>query len=191
MKKIILTLILSLTAVNVYAWTGNDCNEVQIEEGKDVLSGVTFDLEYGEDYMDMNGNFQESYLKIKFPNLPAGYMAIIKVEDGVISLTDSSKVAYIKGGVHKVEMYSTACDTILKSYQFKAPHYNQFCGEDISCKEDIWFDGTFENNPSNQNKKKDNKVSVLLIVVLVVLLIIIGTFVWVMIKRRRDREKGF
>lgn len=188
MRKIILTLLLALFSMNVYA---EECTKLQIEEGQTLLSNITYNIEYADNYMDMGGNFQEGYMRFKFKNLPSGYYATIKTTEGDFVLDNNERFAHISGGVHNVSFYSTVCDSIIKTFDFRVPHYKQYCGVNVKCEENAWFDGTYENSSINQNKKPKSKLSIKLIVILVMLVAIIVLFVVVTIKRRKLREKGF
>ena len=89
-----------------------------------------------------------------------------------------------------IEYYSQNCDGLIKKTEFMAPFYKVYCELDNNCEENVWFDGTYENTASNQNKKKENKLSTRLVIILVILIIIIVIFVAVMYKRRKDYEKS-
>lgn len=191
MKKLITALVLLGVFVNVQAFPEKTCSSSEISKGQTDLRNVTHVLEYMPEYIDMNGDFEESHLKITFPNLPNGYIAIVNASDGLTLVKDSSDYAVISGGVYSVDYYSNECSTIIKSYEFMAPHYKQYCELNGNCKENVFFDGTYENTSSNQNKNIKNKVSTKLIVILIILLLVIVIFVVVIIKRRRSYEKDF
>lgn len=192
MKKCIVAIIAFMMFSGVQAWADKECTALQVEEGQTLLGGVTYSIEYADNYMDFGGNFQEGYMRFKLANLPSGYYASIKTNEGNFVLNDNQSFAHISGGVHEIVFYSNACDSPIKSFGFKVPHYKQFCGKDtIKCEENAWFDGTYENSIANQNKKPKSKLSIILIVVLVVLILVIVIFIVVTIKRRKARERGF
>ncbi len=192
MKKVVIAIVFTLLSIDVLAWTNQECKQSQIEEGKAVLQDISYNLEYADNYMDMGGNFQEGYMRIRFSNIPSGYFALIKTIEGELLLDSNEKFGHISGGVHRIELYSDQCDTVLKSFEFMVPHHKQFCGENgIKCEEDPWFDGTYENNPSNQNRKPKSKLSIALIVVLVILVSMIVAFIIYTIRRRKKRAEEF
>lgn len=189
MKKLVLGLAIMCFSLNVHALTGVECSKQQMEEGQILLKEVTHNLEYADNYVDMNGDFQESYMRIKFPALPAGYYARLATKEGALNLRSAEQFAFIKGGVHRIEFYSEACDSVIKSYEIMVPHYKQYCGLNVKCEDNAFFDGTYENSATNQNKKPKSKLSLKLIIILVVLISIIVGFVVFVIKRRKDLEK--
>lgn len=188
MKKIILALALIALSIDVYA--AGDCNTSQIEQGRLAVANVTYELEYGENVIDMNGDKLDNYLFIRFPNLPDGYKVTLSTGDDVYIVTSANSFETIQGGVYTVKYYSYYCDTVLRSFEMRVPLYKLYCGATIKCDEDPWFDGTFTNTASAQSGKKESKVSTKLVIILVVLLIVIIFFVAFIIKRRRDREKS-
>ncbi len=192
MKKWILALIMLFISIEVNAWAGKECSPLQIDEGKTLLQDVSYTLEYADNYTDMGGNFAEGYMRFKFTNLPSGYFAIISTKDGDFYFEQNGQFAHIPGGVQKMSFYSTVCDSVIKSLEFKVPHYKLYCGKDtIKCEENPFFDGTYENIPSNQNGKLKSKLSIALTVILIILVLIIVTFIILTIKRRKNRAKEF
>lgn len=189
MKKMVISLILlGLSISNVYA---ADCTQHQIAEGQEALKNTSYELEYASDYVNRVGSFEEGYMRLRTINLPNGYSMLIHTGDAFIILSSDSEFAEVLGGVHKIEYFNQACDTPIKSFEMKIPHYKLFCDIDKSCEKNVWFDGTYENSASNQNRQPKEIVSVRLIIILVVLILIIVLFIAIRIKRRRDLEKGF
>lgn len=184
MKKIILALIVSFFTVNVYAL--EKCQDWKIEESINLLESLTYELTYADDHTDMNGNFEESYLRLRFTNLPDGYWAYVYLtEDSFFELKSRDAYAELKGGVYKVSIEAEECLGSIKSFEIKVPSYKQYCNLDIDCEKDIWFDGSYTNSSSNQEKKLENKISIKLLIILIILLVIITICVVFAIRKRR------
>lgn len=191
MKKIILTFIITFFAVaNVYAAKGEECLPTEITRGQNELISASFELKYADDVANMDGDIMESRFYLTIPNLPSGYSAIIDTPEGRSYIGSGTDYAIVTGGVFKIEYYSTNCDTLLKKTEFMAPFYKVYCELDDNCEENVWFDGTYENTASNQNRKNDDKLSMRLVIILVILIIIIVLFAAVIYKRRKDYEKS-
>lgn len=190
MKKLVLTLLtFFLLSLQVNALPDTPCRPNELTKGRTDLLNVAFNLRYAEDAIDMNGEFLESQYYLTIPNLPSGYIALIENADGISYIGNSSEFAIVTGGVSTIEYYSTECNTLIKKTQFMAPFYKVYCEIEDNCKEDVWFDGTYENKPSNLNRR-DNGVNMRLVVILIILIVIIVTIVVLIIKRRKSYEAG-
>ncbi len=193
--KILLSFLISFLFVSPvlaeeesYYDVGRTCNYTEIQRGLKALQNVTYDLEYIPNMTDREGEPLEGYIKMNFLNLPQGYLAMA-VSSNWISYFIQGDVTTVAlpGGVYTIYFYDERCNTPVKSLNVKVPFYKTFCGVDVDCKDNPWFDGTFENTATNQNRPIKNKVSTVLVVILVLLIIIIGIIVGFILKRRHDR----
>jgi len=185
MKKLLL-IIIAFMCVNVYA--KDECTSSQIERGMQDLKNVTYSLEYNSDKMNINGDFQEGYFTIKLQNMPEGYMLVIPVKDGRYTLTNKFKNVSINGGIYTFNYYSTACNSLIKSYEVRVPFYKQYCTLEDTCDKDVWFDGTYSNLASNLIVSEP-KISVSLIIILIILILIIIFSIFIFIKKRRRKNE--
>jgi len=186
MKKVLLTLFALTLSLDVYA---DSCPERQIVESQEALKNTAYTLNYSSKYTDRNGNFQEGYMELFPKNLPSGYKMVVYLDGGYAELPNNDTYINVTGGVYKIEYYRTDCESPVKTFEMRVPYYKKYCGVSIKCSDNAWFDGTFENTASNQEKKPTNKVSTALVVILVLLIIIIVGFIAINIKRRHDSEK--
>lgn len=191
MKKILLALgIFMLFCTRVEALPDIACRPDQMNQGRNDLVNVTFNLQYAENAVDMNGDFLESQYFLTIPNLPEGYIAFVTSPEGASYIGNASEYALVTGGVSTIEYYSTSCNTLIKKAEFMAPFYKVYCEIEGNCEKDVWFDGTYENTASNQNRDNRGKINMRLVVILVILIIIIVLFIAVIIKRRKSYEAG-
>ena len=164
-----------------------NCFSSELADYRTRLTDVSYNLTYTDYYVDMNGDFLEGYFKIELENLPEGYYAAVSDRDGVQYSTFENGM-HLNGGVYELEIYNNACDNAIKTYEIKIPHYKQFCELEGKCdKEEIWFDGTYENKVENHTDKKGNKISMKLVIVLVSLFIIlVASIIVIFVVRRRQ-----
>lgn len=173
-----------------YYDVGRTCTYTEIQNGLKALQNVTYDLEYMPNMTDSEGNLLEGYMGIRFLNIPSDYLGILtSYYQNSTFIEENTPPIAIDGGVYTIYFYDKKCNTPVKSLNVKIPFYKTYCGVDVDCKSDPWFDGTFENTATNQNKPIKNQVSTILIVILVILIIIIGIIVGFVIKRRHDRAQ--
>lgn len=189
MRRIILTLTILILISFTTEVHADACSDLQIIEGQTTVENLTFNLEYDNDHLDMNGDKVDGFFKLTFPNLPTGYNVEVITKRGEYFSYSPSDVIYSNGGVLQIIVRSNECEGILKSFEIKVPFYKQYCNLDKECDKNIWFDGTYENNPANYDKPQEDKVNVKLIIILVVLIaIIIGCIVFAIRKRRLDAQ---
>ncbi|HBA37637.1 MAG TPA: hypothetical protein DCY94_02845 [Firmicutes bacterium] len=191
MKKIIFALMffgLSISNVNA---ASKSCTPDQLSSGQEALATASYELTYASDYANRVGNFEEGYMRLSAKNLPSGYVMLVYTGNEYFELQDNTTFAEVRGGVHKIEYYSTACDTPIRTFEMKVPHYKLFCDVDKSCEKNVWFDGTYENSASNQNRRPREIVSLRLIIILITLILIIVLFVVITIRRRKKSEIQF
>lgn len=190
MMKIIMAIALSFVfAMDVYA--DDKCTEKQITEAQSLLKDTSYNLRYASEYKDRDGKFQEGFMELRAEKLPDGYSMVIYTEGGYKELQNNTDYAELNGGIHKVEYYRSDCNTPIKSFEMRVPLYKQYCGLSVDCKEDAWFDGTYENLLSNQKEKKESRISTILIVILVLLIIVVIVAILLILKRRKDSEQDF
>lgn len=190
MKKVILALIIFVISfgMNVYA---EECRDWEIEEADEALKDLTFDIQYADDFKDMNGDPATGFFKVFFPNLPEAYYIIVDTNRGDYTINNSSELVYSTGGVIKVQVLSKNCDTVLKSFEAKVPFYKQYCTLNSNCDKDIWFDGTFENTATNVEQENKKSTSFVLIILLVILIIILSIAIILIIRKRRYDAQDF
>ncbi len=190
MIKLVISIVLSfLLSMNVYA--DGACTDKQVKESQELLKNTSYNLRYASEYKDKNGEFHEGFMELVAERLPEGYSMVIYTEGGYKELKDNSTYAELDGGIHKVEYYRTDCETPVKSFEMRVPLYKLYCGVSVDCKENAWFDGTYENVLSNQKVDKKSKISTILIVILVLLIIIVVVAILLILKRRKDSEQNF
>ncbi len=191
MKKIIFTLFLMFTFITPVYADRDECAISTIQQGYEDLKNVTYNLEYAANAMDTEGTPVEGLIKLTILNMPAGYEAVFKPNeyDNYMIFNDGGFVT-IPGGVYDVGFYNVNCSSVIKKMTIRVPFYKTYCGINKNCNENPWFDGTYENSASSQNKKPEIKVSTILIVITVILVLIIGVFTFIVIKRRRDHAKA-
>ncbi len=179
--QLLVTIIFSSTFIlNVNA----ECSYEEINSLQTQLDNFTFDLTYADDYIDMNGDFQEGYFRISTNSLPESFTVSFSNQYNLYEISNGETLT-LNGGVYNVEFYNSMCEGPIKSYELKIPYYKQYCELNDSCEDDIWFDGTYENKAENQNKKDEKKVNVRLVIVLISLIIIIVVAIIILIVRRR------
>ncbi len=167
------------------------CTTTAIEQGIADLEKTTYELKYLPDLTDRDENTLVGYMEMTIMNMPSNYEAIIEsVTGGQYNFKDNNLKAALSGGVYTIKYYNKTCTTPLKIVNFRIPFYKTYCGLDKNCDEDPWFDGTFENSASNQNRTQKTKLNIVLVIILVILILVILGFVFVVIKRRRDYEKS-
>ena len=194
MKKVLLAFIPLVLFIDVQAvsstYNANECNPGVIKTGLSDLEDVTYSLSYADWVIDHESNPLEGYFELTVANLPEGYKIIIETSgDGFYSIEGQIDYAVLQGGVYTLKYYNSACDTVIKAANIKVPFYKTYCGVNVDCKDNPWFDGTYENSASNQNRPNKNKLSTALVVILVILILIIAGFVAVILKRRHDNAK--
>lgn len=186
MKKIIITLVSLLICTNVYAI---ECSEAQLNEASSALENLTYNLKYNKDYTDMNGNITEGYFNISFPNLPSGYEIEIDTYEAMYEIKSPSDFGYASGGVVKVDVYSNACEDIVKTFEIKVPFYKQNYLFGNLDGDDVWYDGTSDIRENEQSEEKKNPLTLKLVIALIVLIIIVvGLIIFLIRKRRFDEE---
>lgn len=190
MKKIILALMILIISfgMNVQA---EECSDWEIEEANEALKDLTFDIQYADDYTDMNGDFQEGYFKITFPNLPQDYNIQIFLGEKFHTLENFSESVSLTGGVYKVHIYKSSCDSLVKSFEIKIPFYKYYCQLENKCDDDIWFDGTYPNSDKIEEGIKNNNVRLTLIIILTILVLVLVFVIFIIIKRRRKNADSF
>lgn len=193
MRKILLILIplLMLLSINVYADEYENeneikCSEWEIENGKEALKDLTYNLEYDNEYLDRNGDFQEGYFRIDFSNFPEAYR--IEIAQGDNSYSDSSSLV---GGVYTVQIYRNNCNSIIKMFEIRIPMFKYYCDIDENCAENVWFDGTYPSSPKNEDEDKKFHINITLIIILLVLIFVLAIIIFIIMKRRHKNEISF
>ena len=184
MKKILYFLVAVIFSYISILNANAECSYEEINELQSKLDNFTFDLTYADDYIDMNGDFQEGFFRISTNNLPEGFTVSFSNQYNLYEISNGETLT-LNGGVYNVEFYNSICEEPVKSYELKIPYYKQYCELNGNCEKDIWFDGTYENKAENQNKKDENKINTRLVIVLVSLIIIIVIFITILIIKRR------
>lgn len=185
MRKVLQLLVTIIFSYMFILNVNAECSYEEINDLQAQLDNFTFDLTYADDYIDMNGDFQEGYFRISTKSLPEGFTVSFSDQYNLYEIGNGETLT-LNGGVYNVEFYNSMCEEPVKSYELKIPYYKQYCELNGNCeKEDIWFDGTYENKAENQNKKDEKKVNVRLVIVLISLIIIIAIGTIILIVRRR------
>ncbi len=199
MKKVLFVFSLFLFYSEVNAVTpppdvafGNyPCTTTDIARGQKDLEKFSYDLQYVPDATDREGNPLDGYMKVSFVNLPTGYKVELNSDEyHVYTATPDLPQFSLPGGVYMITVYKDTCSTPIKKINMRIPHYKAYCGVNVKCSVDPWFDGTYENSASNQKRPKRTVVSTVLIIILIILLLLVGTSTYLLIKRRRDNAKA-
>ena len=187
MRKLTLVLVsLMLCFSSVYA----ECTEYEKSYLRDKIDDISYSLSYNSEYMDMNGDFQDGYFKIKLDKKYDDYY--IYVNDGDYgTYIDDVEYANVTGGIYALNVYHSSCDEIIKTYQISIPYYRQYCNINTNCDDDVWFDGTYEYKDDNKDETVVKKIlgSKVVIVLIALITIIIILYVFMRI-RKKKKIKG-
>lgn len=189
MKKVITVLsIITILFPNCVLAQEKTCTKEKIEQLKEQIKDITFELEYipkGTQLKDVMGDkytIEENNLfKVTSPKMPENFTSEFYENSSVSHIVSSVEYSYLSGGVYEVKISSEDCGTdIIKMFQIMLPYYNP-----DNKKSDAWFDGTYSQIQSNKNADdKGNVIDSRLLLTLVTLVIIIFASLF-LLKRRR------
>lgn len=182
MKKIKYLILLVLFIPSLV--NASECNYYELENYRNGLNNIAFNLSYIEKGQEIEiksigttTSDVDSY-KFEIDNMPSGIVASIYQNNINYNYVPSS--TYVQSGVIKVYFHSEDCNyDVVKSFEVFIPYYKA-----NKKSNDVWFDGTYENNSTNQNTSIYNTINKHLIIIIVALLLVIVT-VFVIQKKRR------
>ena len=189
MKKIILILLLSIFLYNnVYA---KECSVNEMADLAKSLNDINYKLDYAKDLKDQG---QEGYFYLVFDKMPTGYKAEVgNFNIGFYILDKPNVAAPLAGGIYKLNFFHDTCDFPIKTLEVRVPYYKNFCTSE-DCKNDSWFDGTYENKNTDsddeENEGKANKNLVIILIVLTVILTVLISLISINGRSKKDEEQS-
>ena len=156
------------------------CSIETIDELKSQLENVSFNLEYKKSTEEII-DAKENYFLITANNLPDNFIVQLYYNSSLGYALDKYAGVTIKGGVYTVNFLHESCGAdVIKTFTMMVPHY-------VEDNDNVWFDGTYEEEKSNPSNKKTtiSKTNIILLASGALALLLIIVISIILIKKRR------
>lgn len=167
-----------LLPINVFA---RECDAHEQAYYAASLDNINYNLQYDTDKV--------GFFSLYFEEMPSGYHAEVgDFNRGFTVLNVAYVSADLSGGLYTLNYFYEDCDFPIKTSEIRIPYYKNLCKSD-DCKNDPWFDGTYENKTEiDEAGVSENTTPNIWLIVILIVLIAILTIIIVLVFRKRSSK---